>query len=139
MSTKTVLVADDEMHVTHILSFKLQTAGINVVTANDGEEAYALACQKRPDLIITDFQMPLLNGFDMCVQLRSNALTAEIPVIMLTARGHKIEPADLARTNIQHLIAKPFSARDLLSRAAELLSIPLDAAGKVAGANQGTP
>ena len=121
MSRKTILVADDERHITHILSFKLKQVGVSVLAAEDGQEALSLARKHHPDLVITDFQMPVLDGFELCVQLRENAATAEIPVVLLTARGHKIPPRDLRRTNIQCIIAKPFSARELLSNIEELL------------------
>ncbi|MEE9211835.1 MAG: response regulator [Phycisphaeraceae bacterium] len=132
MQDKTILVADDEMHVTYILTFKLQRSGFRVITANDGGEAYRLACQHKPDIVITDFQMPVMNGFDMCVKLRENPETARIPVVMLTARGHKLSPTEMSRTNIQYLIPKPFSARELLAKIAEVL-----AQGGVGGVGSG--
>lgn len=115
MLTKKILVADDESHMTYILSFKLRQAGIDVVTACDGEEAYALACAQRPDLIVADFQMPRMSGVEMAAKLRQNPETSHVPVLMVTARGHRLDDAEMAKTNIRHVLSKPFSARELLS------------------------
>ena len=117
MTDKTFLLVDDEPHITNLVSFKLKQLGVNVITGVDGEQGFKLACQHMPDLVITDFQMPVLSGYEMSVKLRDTEQTREIPVIMLTARGHKLSPEELACTNIQHLMAKPFSARQLIDKA----------------------
>jgi CheY-like chemotaxis protein len=121
MKDRKVLLADDESHVTNILSFKLQAAGAQVTVAADGEEAFAMACEQVPDLIITDFEMPHLSGYEMAVRLRQHPPTAHVPLLMLTARGHRLSPQELAQTNIRHLAAKPFSARDLVLKATQIL------------------
>ena len=133
MAGKKVLVVDDEAHLTYILSFKLQQMGLEVITASDGEEAYSLACAHPPDLIITDFQMPGLSGLELCLKLKQTPATADIPILMLTARGHRITPSELVRTNIQHLMPKPFSARELMARTAEMLH---DSGGSPATVNE---
>jgi len=118
--TQKILVVDDDLHMVHILSYKLRREGYEVISACNGQEGYDLACQAKPDLVVTDFQMPLMSGFEMAVKLRANRDTAGLPVIMLTARGHKIPPGDLAQTNTRSLMAKPFSARELIQNIAEL-------------------
>lgn len=122
MANRTVLVADDESHMTYILSYKLQQLSLDVLTANDGLSAYAIACERRPDLIITDFQMPGMSGPELCAKLRDTPATSHIPVILVTARGHRLDLGQIGHTNIQHIIAKPFSARDLLAKVQEILS-----------------
>jgi DNA-binding response OmpR family regulator len=129
MGASEILVADDELYITTMLSIKLRQAGYAVRTATDGEEALAMALDSVPHLIVTDFQMPILSGFDLAVRLRAEHKTANIPLLMLTARGHKLESADMARTNIRSLLAKPFSLRELLSKIDELLLL------KTAGAS----
>lgn len=111
-----ILVVDDESHITHVVSLKLRNAGYDVVTAADGEEGYEAACAQTPDLIITDLQMPYMTGVEMCAKLRSNASTAGIPVILLTARGYALAQEDLARTNIREMLSKPFSPREVLEK-----------------------
>lgn len=121
---KKILVVDDELHLVHIVCYKLKQMGYAVVTAHNGRDGYELACQHKPDAVVTDYQMPVMDGFEMAVQLRANPNTAEIPLIMLTARGHKIPTSDLVKTNIKNLMAKPFSALQLIENVAELISSP---------------
>jgi DNA-binding response OmpR family regulator len=122
-----ILVADDEAHITHVVSLKFRKAGFEVVTAQDGEEAYELAVQERPDLVITDLQMPFMSGVELSAKLRDTPATSEIPVIMLTARGLALSHDDLARTNIKSVMSKPFSPKQVLERALSLLG--MDRAG----------
>lgn len=117
MQQRRIVIVDDESYIVSVLSMKFQGRGDDVRTASDGEEAFELASTWLPDLVISDFQMPVLSGFDMAVKLKENAPTAGIPVLMLTARGHRLEPSELARTNIRRLLAKPFSAREVMSEA----------------------
>ena len=118
---QTILVADDESHVTYMLAQKLSRAGANVIVACNGAEALQLAMERQPKLIITDFQMPKMSGYDMARRLREEPITADVPLIMLTARGHRLLPSDLASTNIRYVIAKPFSIRELLVKVAEFI------------------
>lgn len=117
----TLLIADDEPHIRSLVGAKLRAAGFNVLIASNGQEALNQARQAKPALIVTDFQMPLLSGFEMCQRLQEDPQTAEIKVIMLTARGHKLSPSEMERTNIQLLMDKPFSPRDLLMNIYDLL------------------
>ncbi|MHC5029111.1 MAG: response regulator, partial [Planctomycetota bacterium] len=109
-----ILVVDDEAHIVQVLSFKLGNAGYEVLTAVDGEEGLDLALSERPDLIITDFQMPYMTGLELCNALASNPETKSIPVLMLTARGYALEADDLAVGNIKDVLSKPFSPRAIL-------------------------
>ena len=81
-----------------------------------------MAREGKFDLVVSDFQMPLLSGFELCIRLREDARTAQLPVIMLTARGHRLTPTQLALTNIKQLLAKPFSANDLINKIEEILA-----------------
>ena len=123
MCAKTILVVDDEPHIRYLLDFKLSQVGFTVITANNGAQAFDLAVQHRPDLVITDFQMPAGSGLDLCKRLRTNPETAEIPALMLTARAHRVPASDLEQTNIKALVAKPFSPRDLISQIKEVLGL----------------
>lgn len=128
MSTKTVLVVDDEPHIRYILHSKLGAAGYEVITAGNGDEGYELACAHVPDLVITDLQMPGSSGLELCKRLIANDATAAVPAIMLTARGHKVTPTELASTNIRDLLPKPFSVRQLLAKVEELFGVGADLA-----------
>ena len=123
MGGPTILVADDELHIRYVLKYKLQKHGYNVLTASDGEQAYELACRERPDLVISDYQMPGCNGLDLCTRLAANPDTAETPALLLTARGNKVPPSQLVQTNIKCVMAKPFSPRELLVSIKEILGV----------------
>lgn len=120
-SSKTILVADDESHILHVVSLKLRNAGFRVVTARDGQEALEMAQQEKPDLLITDYHMPQLSGLELCQKLKQDPATNAIPAIMLTARGYHLEPADTERSGILRMLSKPFSPRHLLTTVNEVL------------------
>lgn len=121
MSSKRILVCDDEPHIVYIVSKKLANAGFEVIEALDGEEAMEAARAQKPDLLITDYQMPYLSGLELCAKLRTDAQTQSIPVIMLTARGFSLGEADLEGTNVRKVLPKPFSPREVLRSVQEVL------------------
>ena len=122
MNNKRVLVADDETAILNVISYKLSDAGLDVITARDGRQALELAKSECPDLLIIDFHMPGLSGLEVCLQLRSDPSTTHIRTIMLTACGMDIDQADLERAGITLLMSKPFSPREVLARAQDLLN-----------------
>ena len=121
MDAKRVVVADDEPHIRHVLELKLSKAGLHVLTAADGEEALELCRGERPDLVISDYQMPAMSGLDLCRELAREPATATVPVIMLTARGFDMTQEDRADTNIVLIMSKPFSPAEVLQKALGLL------------------
>lgn len=121
MSEKTILVADDESHILHVVSLKLRNAGFRVLTARDGQEALEMAQHEHPDLLITDYHMPQLSGLELCQRLKQDARTSGIPAIMLTARGYHLEPHDTEQSGILRMLSKPFSPRHLLLTVTEVL------------------
>ena len=116
-----VLVADDEFYIQNILAMKLGQAGYDVVVAQDGQEALERAIEDRPDLVISDYHMPRLNGIELCHRLEENPRTAGIPAILLTSRDFEITAVDLTGTSIRLLEGKPFSPRRIVAAVAELL------------------
>ncbi len=121
--TGKILIADDEAHILHVVSLKLRNAGYEVITAIDGEEALDLCMIERPDLVITDYQMPLVSGLELCRALRANPATREVPAILLTAREFDIEPEEIREARISAVMAKPFAPRELLVKVKELLAV----------------
>jgi CheY-like chemotaxis protein len=121
MQPRTILVADDESHILHVVSLKLRNAGFRVLTAQDGLDALELAQHEHPDLLITDYHMPQLSGLELCRRLKDDPQTASIPAIMLTARGYQLEPHDTEHSGILRMISKPFSPRHLLATVNEVL------------------
>jgi CheY-like chemotaxis protein len=123
MSEKTILVADDETHILHVVSLKLRNAGFRILTARDGQEALELAQQEKPDLIITDYHMPQLSGLELCQRLKQDPATSGIPAIMLTARGYHLDTHDTEQSGILRMLSKPFSPRQLLATVNEVLAL----------------
>jgi CheY-like chemotaxis protein len=121
---KKVLVVDDEIHIVHVVSIKLRNNGFEVVTAENGQQGYQLACQEKPDVIVTDYQMPGMTGIEMIEALRKDEATAAIPVIMLTARGFAVENAQKESLNIADCLSKPFSPKELLRVIEDVLHVP---------------
>lgn len=120
--SKRILVADDETHILHVVSMKLKNAGFEVLTAVDGEEALETCLAERPDLLITDYQMPIMTGLELCKQMRAHEETKAIPAMMLTARGFDIEPNEMIEAGIAAVLAKPFSPREILEKVNDLLN-----------------
>ena len=109
-----ILIVDDEAHILHVLSLKLKNAGYEILTAPDGEEGFELASAELPDLVITDYQMPFMTGLELCHALEDQKSTANIPVLILTARGHALEDQELKISNVKAILSKPFSPRAVL-------------------------
>ena len=122
MTAKKILVVDDEIHIVQVVAIKLRNNGFDVITADNGETAYEIACSEKPDAIITDLQMPGISGLDMIRKLRQNSDTASIPAIMLTARGFAIEQEEMQTLDIVDCLSKPFSPREVLETLEKALS-----------------
>ena len=119
---KKVLVVDDEIHIVHVVAIKLRNNGFNVITAENGAEAYELIQEEKPDIVVTDYQMPGMTGLDLIEKLRQDEQTKQLPVIILTARNFVIEDEVKNRLNIAECIGKPFSPKDLLCRIEDILN-----------------
>jgi len=121
MAGKKVLVVDDEIHIVHVVAIKLRNNGYDVITAENGAEGFKVACEEKPDMIVTDFQMPVMTGLEMVEALRQNAETADVPVIMLTARGFAIDDNQKQQLRISECLSKPFSPKELLRTVEDVL------------------
>lgn len=121
MPDKKILIADDEVHIIQVVAIKLKNNGFEVITAENGQKAFELACDEKPDLVITDFQMPVMTGLQLIEKLRQNPDTASVPIIMLTARGFAIEDDVRQRLKISDCLSKPFSPRELLQNVQQVL------------------
>ncbi len=121
MAEGKVLVVDDEIHIVHVVAIKLRNNGYEVITAANGAEAFELVCEKKPDIIVTDFQMPVMTGLELVKKLRRSKATKDIPVIMLTARGFAIEDEQKEDLKISKFLSKPFSPKELLRSIEDIL------------------
>jgi len=107
MNGKLILLVDDELYVTSVIAQQLRPRGFEVVVACDGAEALAIIKERRPDLIVSDYQMPEITGLEMAARLCEDPGTMQIPIIM---------------TNIRAFMAKPFSIKQLLGKIERLLT-----------------
>lgn len=121
MSEKRALIVDDEIHIIQVVAIKLKNNGFEVVTANNGQKALEAALEHKPDVIVTDYQMPVMDGLELIENLRKQEQTAQIPVIMLTARDFSIEPETIEQLKISACLSKPFSPRELLGKVEEVI------------------
>jgi two-component system alkaline phosphatase synthesis response regulator PhoP len=110
-----ILLCDDERHILRAAEFKFKRAGFEVISACDGEEAWQCIQQDAPDLVVTDCQMPRLDGVSLVKRIRAHDHLANLPIIMLTAKGYEISQDELCNQyGVVAMLAKPFSPRDLL-------------------------
>jgi two-component system alkaline phosphatase synthesis response regulator PhoP len=123
MPTKRILLCDDELHILRAAEFKFKRAGYEVVCANDGQEGWEQIQAKRPDIVVTDCQMPRLSGLGLAERIRNTPETSDLPVIMLSAKGFELPPDELrSQYGIRHLMAKPFSPRELFALVESVLN-----------------
>ncbi len=121
MAERKVLVVDDEIHIIHVVTIKLRNNGYEVISAENGAAAFELACEEQPDIVVTDFQMPVMTGLELVRELRRNEATKDTPVIMLTARGFAIEEEQKEDLQISEFLSKPFSPKELLRSIEDIL------------------
>ncbi len=121
MSEATVLVVEDEADIRELVQLTLERANYSVITAETGGEACRLATSKLPDLIILDLMLPDMQGFDVCKRIREQSTTADIPIIMATARGEEVDVVLGLELGADDYIKKPFSLSELISRVRAVL------------------
>jgi DNA-binding response OmpR family regulator len=119
--TKRILVAEDEPSIVLSLEFLLAEAGHEVFTATNGADAISLAEEHKPDLLVLDIMLPVVNGFEVCRALRANAALRSLQILMLTARGREQEIARGRALGANAYITKPFGTRELMGIVEELL------------------
>ena len=120
-ASKLILVADDDDDVRDLVVFRLERAGYEVLTASDGEEAVALALQRRPDLCLIDVMMPKLDGLEATKRLRAHDGFADVPVLLLTASVQEAAVAEGLAAGADDYVKKPFAPQELLDRVAVAL------------------
>lgn len=121
MAAKKVLVVDDEIHIVHVVAIKLRNNGYEVITAANGAEAFDLLCSEKPDIVVTDLQMPVMTGLQLVEKIRRNEQMKDIPVILLTARNFAIEDKQKKDLQISDCLSKPFSPKELLRSIQDIL------------------
>lgn len=116
MVGKTVLIVDDEPDIIELLRYNLQKEGLAVLTAHNGKDAVQIALERIPDVVVLDVMMPEMDGFEVCLVLRANPQTANIPVLFLTAKAGEIDEILGLELGADDYIQKPISPRLLITR-----------------------
>ena len=111
-----VLIVEDETALVELLRYNLEQSGFRVAVAYDGEEALASVQDDVPDLILLDWMLPLMSGIEVCRQLRRQTSTANVPIIMLTARGEEGDRVRGLDAGADDYVSKPFSPTELVAR-----------------------
>jgi DNA-binding response OmpR family regulator len=123
--SKRILLCDDEAHILRAAEFKFKRAGYEVFCAFDGQEGWEQVLLHRPDIVVTDCQMPRMNGLQLAERIKQTPETTGLPVIMLSAKGFELSPTDIRdKFGIRALLAKPFSPRELFQRVEATLAEP---------------
>lgn len=116
-----ILVVDDEPHIIELVRFNLESSGFVVLEATNGQGALELTKQEKPDLVLLDLMLPIIDGFEVCKILRKNSSTRYIPIIMLTAKSEEADKILGFEVGADDYITKPFSTRELVARVKAVL------------------
>ncbi len=114
MFERKILVVDDEKDLVEMLVFRLEACGYKAIFAYDGKSALEKAEKEKPDLIILDITMPIMDGFEVLRRLQSNAKTKDTPVIMLTCKGESKAIFRAQGLGAADYVIKPFDSSELL-------------------------
>ncbi len=117
---KRVLLVEDEPNIMEAIRFLLLRDGFHVDTHSDGKSACDMIRTKKPDIVILDVMLPGRSGYDILHDLRQGPDTAELPVLMLTARGHRKDRELAERYGASRFMTKPFSNSEMLDAVREL-------------------
>ena len=115
---RTVLIIDDDLHLTDVIRLYLERKGYRLITAGDGEEGLSRFHAYQPDLVLLDVMLPKLNGYEVCRRLREQS---SVPIIFLSARGQDTDRVTGLRLGADDYISKPFSLRELEARIESVL------------------
>jgi len=116
MSTKTVLIVDDEASIREMIAIALEMADYQVLEADNAQSAHAMVVDHQPDLLVLDWMMPGISGIELARRLKRDEATAELPIILLTAKGEEDNKIQGLEAGADDYITKPFSPRELVAR-----------------------
>lgn len=121
MSQEKILIVDDEVNIVELIKFNLENSGYKASVAYDGVEAIKIAKEEQPQLILLDLMLPKMDGYEVCKEIRKDSLTANIPIIMLTAKGEELDKILGLELGADDYLTKPFSVRELTARVKAIL------------------
>lgn len=118
---KVILAIDDEEHILELLSYNLESNGFRVLTADSGEDGLEMLKKEAVDLVLLDIMLPGIDGMEMLKRIRKNPDTADLPVIMLTAKSEEINKVLGLEVGADDYISKPFGIYELVARVKAVL------------------
>jgi two-component system, OmpR family, phosphate regulon response regulator PhoB len=121
MANMQMLLVEDDRALADLVAFHFERAGFDVTRTGDGEEALILADEVKPDVILLDWMIEGISGIEVCRRLRRRAATANVPIMMLTARGEEGDRIRGFETGADDYVTKPFSPRELVARVGAVL------------------
>jgi two-component system phosphate regulon response regulator PhoB len=121
VSKKKLLLVEDDKALAELLIWHFERAEFDVARTGDGEEALLLAAENPPDVVILDWMIEGISGLEVCRRLRRKPDTANVPIIMLTARGEESDRVRGLEVGVDDYVTKPFSPRELMARVSAVL------------------
>jgi DNA-binding LytR/AlgR family response regulator len=118
-----VLVVDDDPSIVEMIKLGLETDGMDIISAGDGAEALDVLRHSPVDVILLDIMMPKVDGWMALMEIRSNPATADIPVVMLTAKTHDLAKILAFKQGVQQYVTKPFNILELSARVRSLMTM----------------
>jgi len=116
-----ILLVEDDANLVELATYNFEKEGFDVVQTGDGEEALLMAEEDKPDLVVLDWMVANLSGIEVCRRLRRSANTANLPIVMLTARAEEADRIRGLETGADDYVTKPFSPRELIARVRAVL------------------
>src|ERR1700758_29068 len=116
MTKPLVMIVEDEAPLVPLLKYNLEKEGFDVCTASDGEEALVQIAERKPDVVLLDWMLPLVSGIEVCRQIRRSPSSRTLPVVMLTARGEEGDRVRGLNSGADDYVVKPFSPTELIAR-----------------------
>lgn len=126
-----ILIVDDERNIAELIELYASQAGFASVKAHDGQTALTVFASEKPDLVVLDLMLPLMNGWDVCKQIRQSS---DVPIIMLTARSDDVDKIVGLEIGADDYLTKPFNPRELIARIRAILRRGAHVAAKSAPA-----
>ena len=120
--TKSVLLAEDEPNIVESISFLLKREGFEVIVTSDGRSALETAIAETPDVMVLDLMLPEMDGYEVLRNLRANQQVKDLPVLMLTAKGQKIDRETALECGANLFMTKPFSNADIIAAVNSLVN-----------------
>jgi len=116
---KRILLVEDEENIARVTALRLKSVGYELLLSKDGEEGLQKAKETFPDLVLLDINMPKMDGFAVCRELKKDPLYQNIPIIMFTARQLESDLAKVKEVGADGYMSKPYTSEDLLAKVKE--------------------